>query len=101
MVEAEIEKGTHTKGGRVMKHDLKRLLALIMHLLATPIILGVLVMSGWLIDHFLLTRFPLEGLSLISLRAIEAALHASALWLVVKLFLPPPPPPPPRGRWWI
>ncbi len=64
---------------------MRETVTLIIHALLVFVVLTVWLITAWTIDHYLLLRFPLEGLALVNFRILEGALHLKTLHLVGKL----------------
>jgi len=80
------------KGEVVVNNDYKEL---VRHSLWQTLLLSLWILAGWTTDKFLLSHFPLEGMSLISFRLFEVALHLSALRILLRVVIGPKP----GGRW--
>jgi hypothetical protein len=68
-----------------MDDESRRYVKLIRHALFQGLLLSVWIVTAWVTDQYLLGRFPLEGLSIISFRLLEVALHVSTFRVVYKL----------------
>lgn len=59
----------------------------IAHAVLVSIFLAVWLITAWTIDRVLLTRFPLEGMTIISFRLLELILHLSTFRFVYSRLL--------------